>query len=191
MKKILILCAIICAVFTLAACGGESGNRAAINNQTSVTDVLNAATREEASESVVPSGAGAKVKTDVPIGTIDLDLTKMSSTVVYSEVYNMVTQPGKYKGKVIKMGGACATYTSPDTGITYYACIIKDATACCAQGIEFVLTDDCKMPDDYPKKGDEIEIVGIFDTYMENGMEYGTLRNSSIVSLNLGDNRNK
>ena len=95
----------------------------------------------------------------------------------------MVTQPEEYKGKVVKMGDACTTYTNPETGQTYYACIIKDATACCAQGIEFVLTDDCKMPEDYPQEGDEIEVVGIFDTYMEDGIEYSTLRNSSIVSL--------
>lgn len=182
MKKALVLSALVCVMFVLTACGGENGNRAQINTQASVTDVLNAGTQTEIAESSVSSETSTKVKTDAELGTIDTDLTALSSTVVYSEVYNMVTQPEEYKGKVVKMGGACTTYTSPDTGKTYYACIIKDATACCAQGIEFVLTDDYIMPDDYPQEGDEIEVVGIFDTYMEDGIEYSTLTNAGIVS---------
>ena len=34
--------------------------------------------------------------------SVDLDLTKLSSTVVYSEVYNMLITPDDYKGKIIK-----------------------------------------------------------------------------------------
>ena len=52
------------------------------------------------------------------------------------------------------------------------ACIISDATACCAQGIEFVLTEDRKFPEEYPEKGTEITVVGIFDTYMEGSYKY-------------------
>lgn len=71
----------------------------------------------------------------------DVDLTKLSSTMVYSEVYNMIFEPQDYLGKTVKMNGQFAIYqmTEPDgTPVPdriYYACLIADATACCQQGI--------------------------------------------------------
>ena len=35
--------------------------------------------------------------------------------------------------------------------VVYHACVIPDATACCAQGIEFTLAGDHRWPDDYPE----------------------------------------
>ena len=37
--------------------------------------------------------------------SVDLDLTQLSSTLIYSEVYNMLITPDDYKGKNIKMKG--------------------------------------------------------------------------------------
>lgn len=71
-------------------------------------------------------------------------------------------------------------YDKP-TGNYYFACIIQDATACCAQGIEFVLTDDYIYPDDYPEADTEICVVGVFDTYEEKGYTYCTLREASLL----------
>lgn len=90
--------------------------------------------------------------------------------MVYSEVYNMMTEPGNYMGKRVRMKGAFA-YAKGD-GRYYFACIIADATACCAQGIEFILKDERKFPEEYPTKGTEIIVVGIFDTYMEGTYQY-------------------
>ncbi|MBQ8117911.1 MAG: hypothetical protein IJ147_07645 [Lachnospiraceae bacterium] len=63
----------------------------------------------------------------------------------------------------------------------YYACIIQDATACCAQGMEFVLTEDYHYPEDYPEEGQEIAVVGIYDTYMEGDYKFCTLRNAVLT----------
>ena len=62
----------------------------------------------------------------------------------------------------------------------YFACLIQDAAACCAQGIEFVLNDGYRFPDDYPKEDSEIIVTGVFDTYMEDGSMYCTLREATI-----------
>ena len=59
---------------------------------------------------------------------VDVDLTKLSSTFVYSEVYNMVTNPGDYIGKTVKMKGMYSVYHDESTDKYYFACIIKDAT---------------------------------------------------------------
>ncbi len=109
--------------------------------------------------------------------SVDVDLTVLSSTMVYSEVYNMLMNPEEYIGRTVKMEGACATYHDDSSGADYYACIIQDATACCAQGIEFVLTDGSA----YPSPDTEISVVGVFDTYDEDGRLYCTLRDAHLV----------
>ena len=102
----------------------------------------------------------------------DVDLTQLSSTMVYSEVYNMMTTPDDYRGKTVKMSGNFAIYQDQITGQIYFACVIADATACCSQGLEFVLEGDHTYPDDYPELNSVITVTGVFDTYEENGNIY-------------------
>ena len=90
--------------------------------------------------------------------------------------------PEKFIGKTIKMKGLYSDYFDQALGKHYYACIIMDATACCSQGVEFILTDDYKYPDDYPQQGDEITVEGIFDVYEEADGSYCTLREASLLS---------
>ncbi len=111
---------------------------------------------------------------------IDIDLTVLSSTMVYSQVYEIVFFPENYVGKTMKMEGIYTHLHDDATGNDYFACIIQDATACCAQGIEFILTDDYTYPDDYPEEGDIVCVEGMFDTYEENGDLYCTLRDAQI-----------
>lgn len=111
---------------------------------------------------------------------IDVDLTQLSSTMVYAEVYNMMTTPEAYIGKTVKMDGTFAYYHDKTTDQYYFACLIQDATACCSQGIEFVLADDHTFPDDYPEAGTDICVIGIFDTYQEGSNTYCTLRNARL-----------
>ena len=114
---------------------------------------------------------------DVSEGPVDVDLTTLSSTMVYSEVFNMMSNPENYLGKRVKMAGSFATYHDDNTGKDYYACIIKDATACCAQGIEFTLSGDHP----YPREGEEICVEGIFDTYTEGENVYCTLDSAVML----------
>ena len=70
---------------------------------------------------------------------MDLDLTKLSSTMVYSEVFNIMMDPDEFVGKTIRMAGLFSVYQDRQSGNDYFSCLIEDATACCAQGLEFVL----------------------------------------------------
>ncbi len=117
----------------------------------------------------------------VNMDKIDVDLTALSSTMVYSEVYNMMTTPDDYIGKVVKMDGAFAVFHDEGSSDYYFACIVKDATACCAQGIEFLLAGEHSYPKDYPYEGDEICVVGVYDTYKDGDSTYCTLKNAKIV----------
>lgn len=110
---------------------------------------------------------------------IDVDLTALSSTMVYSEVYNMVYTPADYLGKTVKMRGQFAVYEGDSRN--YYACLIADATSCCSQGIEFVVQDARTYPDDYPELGTEITVVGTFDTYQEGETTYCQLIDATLL----------
>ena len=125
--------------------------------------------------SALLSCGSAKSGTDEKI---DVDLTALSSTMVYAEVYNMVTKPDDYLGKRILMRGNFAVGKGDDR--YYFACIIPDATACCSQGIEFLLDGNYTYPNDYPQIGTEITVEGVFDTYYEGTDRYCQLINASL-----------
>ena len=110
--------------------------------------------------------------------SIDVDLTQMSSTMIYSEVQNMMLKPADYVGKTVKMQGAFSVSEIGEN--RYFACIIKDATACCAQGIEFDWAGDHSYPADYPKDGSDITVTGEFTTYNEGQQQYCQLKNAEL-----------
>jgi len=112
---------------------------------------------------------------------IDADRTKLSSTMVYSEVYNMVVSPNNYTGKIAKRNGAFAHFEDPETKKQYFACIIADATTCCSHGVEFILTGEHTYPNDYPELNSEITVTGTFETYEKNGFKYCRLTDTTIV----------
>jgi len=114
--------------------------------------------------------------------SVDVDLTALSSTMVYSEVLNIMTAPETYIGKTLKMKGYFGYYHDEKTDKYYFACMIPDATACCAQGIEFILTNDYIYPEDYPQEGEIVTVAGEFMTYEEDGSTYFTLKDSKLLS---------
>lgn len=118
---------------------------------------------------------------------VDFDLTAMSSDMVYATVYQMMSVPEQYEGKTFRMeGNFYATYYEP-TQKYYYYCIIQDATACCAQGMEFVWEDGTHTyPDEYPSDDAYVEVEGIFETYREDEDEnllYCRLANATLKVL--------
>ncbi len=146
----------------LSACGGPSG----------VPDAGGPPAVEQTPAGTVPSPSA---------GGIDVDLTQLSSTMVYSEVYNMMMYPEQYVGKQVKMKGRFSVYEDKSTGNLYFAVVISDAAACCAQGIEFVWEGEHTYPRDYPEPGTEITVVGGFQTYEENGISYCRLTDADFI----------
>ena len=139
----------------------------------------------EKSDATVISVTSSSIQEDIPLTEepdqgVDVDLTVLSSILVYSEVYNMVTDPSSYIGKTVKMDGIFDVYTDESTGKNYYACIIQDATKCCSNGIEFELEKERVYPDDYPEVGSIITVTGVFDIYEEDGVKYCTLRKAKM-----------
>ena len=65
-------------------------------------------------------------------------------------------------------------------GKRYYACLVKDALACCSSGIEFEPVEE-KLENVYDLE-DEIVVIGEFDTYTAtDGNNYLTLKNAQVA----------
>ncbi len=125
--------------------------------------------------------AGGELPESVPSAEgIDIDLTQMSATMIYSEVYNMLYNPRDYIGKTIRMTGTYNPYFDDSTGLIYNLCLIADATACCQQGLEFELAGGQNAAE-LLSADEEITVVGTFDTYIEGGYRYCTLRDAELT----------
>ncbi|WP_313152462.1 hypothetical protein [Lacrimispora sp.] len=129
---------------------------------------------EPSTEQFQEDGAGSSQEYPSDSGDntgTDIDLTKLSSTMVFSEVYNMMISPEEYAGKTIKADGIFQVYQDSKNK-NFYALVIADATACCQQGLELIWDGDLTYPDDYPEEESEIEITGVFQSYVEEGNTY-------------------
>ncbi len=69
-------------------------------------------------------------------GSVDFDLTSMNPNMIYAQVFNLMLSPEDYDGKTFKMTGSFLKLTGQN-GETVYAVVVKDALACCQQGLEF------------------------------------------------------
>ena len=108
---------------------------------------------------------------------VDIDLTVMNQTMMYAQAYDMIYNSEQYIGKTVRIRGPFNTYTDTETGEVHRAILIRDATACCTQGIEFEPAD----PDvSTPAIDTELTVSGTFDTYMNDMFLYCVLRNAAV-----------
>ena len=174
MKRIACL---LCCGLLLTGCGST--------NTQKIDDLISA--QEQAETNDVQSSAETS---DVPKPTVavpdaangeyDVDLTTLDSNMVYAQVYDLVYGEKDYTGQMIRAKGVFDYYFDPQTNQEYFMVLISDATACCAQGIEFVLAGAHTYPDDYPELGAEITIHGVFDTYEDAYGSYVQLKDAVI-----------
>ena len=174
MKRLLCLLLAALTVLGLGACGEKSGA------PTGETTFPTTASEEPKPLQTLPLETAPSKDTGE---SAFVDLTALSSTMVYSEVYNMMMTPENYIGNVVRMHGLCSTFESAavdgQEARVYYTCIIFDATACCSQGIEFVLAGD-PGAESYPPVDAEITVTGTFQTYDENGILYCHLVDATL-----------
>ena len=191
MKRLFCLMLAVCMMVSLCACGKDSeegaGNDASSSNEKSSASAESIPTPKEQETPDEQQTPEEPEQTQTSADGVDVDLTVLSSTMVYSEVYNMLYYDQEsYYGKTVKANGIFAIYQMVVDGVTQpapvaYACIIADATACCAEGMEFVLEGDYTYPDDYPELGAEITVIGEFQSYEENGMTWYHLVNARLA----------
>ena len=115
-------------------------------------------------------------------GLAELDLTKVSATVAYAQVTQLLGDPEAYNGMKLSIKGFFLpaldeTGEEPDWR-TY--CFISDATACCMQMLEFRWDGEHTYPEDYPPDGTEITVTGRFEAYSDGTATYGCLSGASL-----------
>lgn len=186
LKKCMVL--LLC-ILLITGCSNKKGtNGKGVNNTNSIEKVIDnqIANEDGKTETTESEKASSDVESNKDIEdtisgaenvrdtdeTVDYDLTQMSSDMVYATVYQMMVTPEEYEGKTFRIdGNFYATYYEA-TKKYYFYCIIQDATACCAQGMEFIWDDGSHIyPDEYPEDNAEIVVEGTFEIYREDGDE--------------------
>lgn len=125
-----------------------------------------APTAEPTPESTPEPTAESAADPDDPDG-VDVDLTGLSSTLVFAQVASLTRSPQDYLGKTVRMQGQLAVYpANPALGIDYfYTVVIQDATACCQLGLEFVWEGGT-----LPEAGTELQVTGRYEAYDCGGL---------------------
>ena len=186
MKKVFSFWLTLMMLSVLTGCGGsQTATKGTVNNSSTVSQIMEDAAKEADPVELVPAlPAEMEPVAQEPLPEhiasedgIDVDLTHMSSTMVYAEVSNMMYCPDDYVGKIVRMQGQNINSYYDVTDQTYHSVLIADATACCAQGLEYVLADADVA---YPDSDAEVTVTGEFELYEEFGMMYCRLKDATI-----------
>ena len=181
LKKTIIF---IFCVMLITGCGRQNKTSIAVQNTNTVDNVINEQIDEETQTTETETDSENNISATEEAASdygllssdeggangVDYDLTQMGSDMVYATVYQMMSSPAQYEGKTFRIeGDFYAVYYEP-TAKYYFYCIIQDATACCAQGMEFVWDDGSHIyPDEYPEENATVVVEGTFETYREEG----------------------
>ena len=115
-------------------------------------------------------------------GEVDYDLTVMGADMVYATVYQMMIDPKSYIGKSFKIRGNYYSSYSKDKDVYYHFCMIKDAAARCAQGLELLWADEkMNRHENCPEEDALVTVQGVFETYEEGPNTYGRIKDAKIV----------
>lgn len=189
---------LLAAVVLISGCGKQTDNGKGINNGKTVDKVIESQVKKEEQKKTEESTKEDTQKNDqqntdtqtpesvqesvnAPEASVDVDLSVMDSDMIYATVYQMMSDPEQYVDKTFRIEGKFYVTYDEMTKNQYYYCVIKDATECCAQGLEFVWGDGSHIyPDEYPTDGTEVVVDGTFELYMENDSRYCRLANADF-----------
>ena len=189
---------LLAAVVLISGCGKQTDNGKGINNGKTVDKVIESQVKKEEQQKTEESTKEDTQKNDqqntdtqtsesvqgsvnAPEAAVDVDLSVMDSDMIYATVYQMMSDPEQYVGKTFRIEGKFYVTYDEMTKSQYCYCVIKDATECCAQGLEFVWGDGSHIyPDEYPTDGTEVVVDGTFELYMENDSRYCRLANADF-----------
>lgn len=180
MKKRIALALLFSLTLLLLAGCGKTDKTVPADSSTQSAQATENAQIAAAQETALPVIAESTAEaTAAPVYN---DLTTMNANMVYSYIFSMLNTPDSYFGQTFRMQGQYNEMYDENTKTTYHFVIIADAAACCAQGMEFILEDTTAA---YPAVGAEIEVVGTYQTYEENGNPFCYISASSMQEVTL------
>lgn len=113
-----------------------------------------------AAEGRTPAAQPAAPETPPAGAPVDVDLTQLSASVAFAEVYNMRQNPDGYLGKRLRVAGRFTVNQDPKTGTVSCGLLIEDAAACCSQGMDLLVPASWVYPKDYPALDSRVTLTG-------------------------------
>ncbi|MBR0385045.1 MAG: hypothetical protein IJI05_00690 [Erysipelotrichaceae bacterium] len=174
----------IMLLFSLCGCaeGNPIDTSIKNNNPNTVNNVIDSQIKKETGQQDDPVSEKDKSPVDTTGSSfyqkqdIDLDLTNMTSNMIFATVSNMMATPDNFADKVVRFSGYFLQSRDASSDKVYNCCIVPDALACCAEGLEFVLLDGYS----YPEEGQDIMITGVFRVYYNESFSYCVIENAEI-----------
>ncbi len=114
---------------------------------------------------------------------VDYDLTKMTGLMAYSFIFEVLVNPEEYRGDVIKANGFFYRGISEFTGRHFNYVMVGDDTACCWQGLEFLIDGVENIDENYPEQNVDIEVTGELKSYDAAGYTFFYLDVKEVVIL--------
>ncbi|MBQ9422640.1 MAG: hypothetical protein IJU32_03585 [Pyramidobacter sp.] len=117
-----------------------------------------------------------------PASAADIDLTKMSKTMLFAVVLDIRSRPEQYLGKSVRMSGKFAIIQGvdaqgqPHPDKIFYNCVIPGAQS----SLEFGVAGELYYPEDFPDLESTITVEGVYEKYEDNGKVYYRVGQSEI-----------
>ena len=116
-------------------------------------------------------------------GHVDIDLTRMSVTMVSAQVWQMMVIPYDYLGLTVRVRGSYYTFLWDEADMQLHYVVLDLTAGCCGQAIEFILSEELINSIGYPVQNTPIEITGVFTYYEKFGYLFFYLAVDEIVFL--------
>ena len=109
-----------------------------------------------------------------------IDFTAYSRSAVFTELGYLSFDPDYFVGKTLKLSGEFLVSEDDYLGVTFYGCVVKDATACCMQGVDFVPAPGFEKMVASLSNGDPLTVEGVFETYTLGGYRLYRVGNARV-----------
>lgn len=172
MKKVLYVALTILLTLCVSGCSNRDLlNQNSVNQNSVSQNTESQAENNTTQENETPS-----------LDNVEIDLSQFTGDELYNRVSDMMSNPNEHIGKVVKISAPFGVLeATPANPRNYFGCICFDNDQCHMAVLEFVCADDLQYPDDYPKTGENITVVGVFNTYLEAHATFCQLENAIMV----------
>ena len=199
-----VLTAALALGLLLSACGGNDGAKSRGGSQAKgVNEVLESGQQAAESQKAESSQTGASQETvDITAASrvveesseasvdlkgadgTDIDLTKLSATMVFSEVYNIMVNPDSCMGKTIRMKGACGDLSRRNQGLGLLFLYRAGRDRLLRAGHRVQACGQLPLPGRLPAGGLGNHRARRFDVYKEGEYKYAVLKDAVLENVN-------
>lgn len=166
MKQIRFIIILTLLAALLAGCQGQ---QASTRTPTELAQQYELVKQETSPPAQAPETAQTPARSDtggaspVPLhNPPHMDLSDMSYTMAYAQVYSMVMAPKRHQGETLKIKGSYYGFQTQE-GQDVHLILIIDEAGCCEVGMEFRITGNLAWPQDYPPNNSIILLTGLMD----------------------------